>query len=349
MNDNDFEKLAGALDRLPNGFPRTSTNVEVRLLQKIFSPEEAHIACRLTGSMEAVEDIAERLDFNPRETRSALMQMVKKGMAWFERKDGKARFRLAPFIVGIFEDHVSRMDHEFAHLYEQYLLDGGAAGIMKMQPSLTRVVPATDSVDHEWILPYEDVEAILKSAKSFRLNECVCRKQQDFIGRKCDFALDNCLSFSTVPKPASPDDITLERALEILAESEEAGLVHTVSNIKEGMGFICNCCGCCCGILRTINELGIENSVAYANYYAVINENICAECADCVDRCQVFAIKKLNGIPEIDQDRCIGCGLCVTGCSTGAAKLVRKPDDQIVIPPADYAAWEKARNSSRGI
>jgi len=277
-----------------------------------------------------------------------LMKMVKKGMVWFERKDGKASFRLAPFMVGIYEEHIGRMDHEFAHLFEHYLLDGGAAGIMKMQPALTRVVPAKDSVDREWSLPYEDVAAILKNSKSFKLNECICRKQQDFIGRKCDYELENCLSFSTIAKPASPEDITLERALEILDESEEAGLVHTVSNIKEGMGYICNCCGCCCGILRTINELGIENSVAYANYYAVINENVCAECADCVDRCQVFAIKKLNGIPVIERDKCIGCGLCVTGCSTGAVKLVRKPDDQIVTPPADYAAWEKERNSSRG-
>jgi hypothetical protein len=41
LNDLIYERLAEALDRLPNGFPRTSSNVEIRLLKKIFSPEEA--------------------------------------------------------------------------------------------------------------------------------------------------------------------------------------------------------------------------------------------------------------------------------------------------------------------
>ena len=36
--DESYERLADALDRLPNGFPRTPSHVEIRLLKKIFSP-----------------------------------------------------------------------------------------------------------------------------------------------------------------------------------------------------------------------------------------------------------------------------------------------------------------------
>jgi len=39
-----YERLADALDRLPNGFPRTASNKEIRILKKIFSPEEASLA-----------------------------------------------------------------------------------------------------------------------------------------------------------------------------------------------------------------------------------------------------------------------------------------------------------------
>ena len=349
MNDNIFEQLAEALDCLPNGFPRTPSNVEIPMLRKIFAEQEAAVAVKLTGEMELTEEIAQKLELTPRETRGALMKMAKKGMVWFERKDGKSKFRLAPFMVGIYEDHIDRMDQEFARLFERYILDGGGAGLMTLQPSLTRVVPADGSVQKEWVLPYEDVAAILRKGKSFRVQECICRKQQDFVGRKCDFPLGNCLAFSTVPKPASPDDITHEQALELLNQAEELGLVHTVSNVRDGLTFVCNCCGCCCGILRSINELGIENSVAYANYFAVIDDDVCAGCLDCVGRCQVYAITTENGIPGINRDKCIGCGLCVTGCTTGAARLVRKPDDEIVHPPKDFDVWDRLRLENRGM
>jgi len=52
MNDDLYEQLAIALDRLPNGFPRTPARTEIKLLKWIFSPEEALLASQLTGTME---------------------------------------------------------------------------------------------------------------------------------------------------------------------------------------------------------------------------------------------------------------------------------------------------------
>lgn len=39
MSDEIYGQLADALDRLPNAFPRTPSNVETQLLKKIFTPE----------------------------------------------------------------------------------------------------------------------------------------------------------------------------------------------------------------------------------------------------------------------------------------------------------------------
>ena len=75
-----YERLAEALDRLANGFVRTPSNVEIRLLQKIFSLEEASIACQLTGSMEPCEAISERLGLPVGQAESMLTKMVDKGM-----------------------------------------------------------------------------------------------------------------------------------------------------------------------------------------------------------------------------------------------------------------------------
>jgi len=356
MSTEVYERLAEALDRLPNGFPRTPSGAEIRLLQKIYSPEEAALAAGLSGRMEPIDDIAQRLGMDVKEARHALVRMVRKGMAWYEKQDGERRFRLAPFAVGVYEFQLESMDHELAHLFEEYMADGGVAGIMGPEPALQRVVPAHGAVKTELVLPYDDVRAILLSAKTYRVSDCICRRQQDELGtRRCDFPLKVCLYFSWHERPPRPDDISQEEALAVLDLAEDVGLVHSVSNVAAidsafgGMGYICNCCGCCCGILRGITDYGIQSSVARANYYAVIDPDECVGCGICIDRCQVKAIHESDGVSVVDRERCIGCGLCVTGCPDGVAKLVRLPDAEMIHPPENFADWEQKRLANRGL
>ena len=143
MADDIYEQLADALNRLPNGFPRTPSNVEIPLLKKIFSPQEASLASQLRGSMEPIDVIAKRIELPLKEGEKRLIKMVKRGLVWCTKQEGKLRFRLAPFIVGIYEAQLENMDHEFAHLLEEYMADGGAVGIMKPLPALHRVYPYT--------------------------------------------------------------------------------------------------------------------------------------------------------------------------------------------------------------
>lgn len=349
MTEEVYEQLADALNRLPNGFPRTPSKVEILLLKKIFSPEEASVASQLCGDMEPLDVIAKRVGLSSEETTTKLTKMAKRGLVWLDSKSEKPQFRLAPFIVGIYESQLENMDHEHAHLFEKYMEDGGVAGIMKPQPAIHRVIPAQKAVKSEWILPYDDVRKVLLAAKRFRLRNCICRVQQDHIGRQCNFPLKMCLSFSSIEGSPHPNDISQKGALDILDKAEEIGLVHTVSNVMKGFGYVCNCCGCCCAILRGITKFGIENSVARANYYAVIDPDSCLGCGTCIERCQVHAISEQNGVAVVDRKRCIGCGLCATGCPNNVAKLERKPDDEIVDPPVDYTAWEHERVRNRGL
>jgi len=41
------------------------------------------------------------------------------------------------------------------------------------------------------------------------------------------------------------------------------------------------------------------------------------------------AINIVNDKAVVNLDRCIGCGLCVTTCTTGALQLKKKPEDQL--------------------
>ena len=345
-----YESLAAALDRLPNGFPRTRFNTEIQLLQKIFSRVEAELAGELRGEMEPVSLIATRIGLPSDTVGRKLVSMARRGLVWGGSRDGEACFRLAPFIVGIYEAQLDNMDKEMATLFEKYMKDGGAKGMMEAYPALHRVVPAHGSVRSDWILPYDDVKKIIFEAKHFRVRGCICRVQQDLLGtRKCDFPIENCLMLSHIERPPQPDDIRREQALELLDETEEAGLVHTASNTIHGLSYVCNCCGCCCGILRGINDWGVESSIARANYLARIDDSKCTGCGVCVERCQVGAILEADGRYTVNGERCIGCGLCVSTCPGEAIELERKRDEDIQHPPRDYSAWEEMRRHSRGL
>jgi electron transport complex protein RnfB len=52
---------------------------------------------------------------------------------------------------------------------------------------------------------------------------------------------------------------------------------------------------------------------------------------------------------EINPDRCIGCGLCVTTCPSGALSLKQKPEAQFRVPPATGAEQMMTMAKERGL
>jgi NAD-dependent dihydropyrimidine dehydrogenase PreA subunit len=345
-----YEKLTASLDKLPIGFPRTKSGVELQILEKLFSAEEAKVASYMTGTSETVETIAQRANLSKEEVEPKLMAMLNRGLIWSSVKDGVRKYRLAPFMVGFYEQQSETMDHDLAHLFEHYWMEGGGKGIMKYHPDTHRVDPAHDALKKtEVILPYNDVRELMLQAKSFQARNCICRRQQELLDtKKCDFPVRNCLSFFPVELPQGPNSITKEAALKLLDEAEEAGLVHCVANQQSGLYWVCNCCGCCCGILRGIREFGINNISVRANYFAVIDQDKCNSCGVCEDRCHMDAVS-VDGTVAIDLAKCIGCGVCVTGCPTDALSLKLRPDAEIVAPLENYKAWEQARLHNRGL
>jgi hypothetical protein len=156
------------------------------------------------------------------------------------------------------------------------------------------------------ILPYDDVKRCWRS-EGFSVKDTSIERQ-DLLGSGSARPRCTCLSFSPLPGRAARH--LPEEALSILRQAEEAALVHTVSNVAAGVSYVCNCCGCCCGILRGITAHGLEHSVAAANYRASVDEQACTGCAVCEERCQVGAIR-LHGSIAASIMACIGCGLCV--------------------------------------
>ncbi len=353
MNQNVYKKLAQRLDAIPNGFPETESGVELKILAKIYTSEEAALASEMRLTPESAEQIARRTGRDPAKTSALLEVMVQKGQIEAVGEGEQRKFCLMPFVLGVYEEQLGRIDEELARLYEEYF-PAFAKELLGKSPSVHKVIPVEKSIPVEvQVFPYEQASALLNKAKSFAVGKCICRVQKALVGEPCKYPVEVCLWFSPTEGffKDDPDTrvLTREEALQILQESDEAGLVHSSSNVREGHYFICNCCTCCCGTMRGISELGIENSVAKSDFYVAVDPEMCTGCEICVDRCQFGAISIVDNTSHVDQKRCVGCGLCVTSCSSGARTLVRKPEDQISPTPRNTEEWMRERAENRGI
>jgi Pyruvate/2-oxoacid:ferredoxin oxidoreductase delta subunit len=354
MPENVYRELARRLDAIPNGFPATESGVELRLLAKIFTPEEAALAAVMRLTQEPAADIAARADVDPDTAYRTLKGMARKGLIHARRGEGRFTFRLMPFAVGIYEEQLPRMDAELAALFEQYYQEAQGGGITRDTPALHRVIPVEEAIPFDLeIFPYERATELLESAKAWGVRDCICRVQQKLVGKGCDHPVENCLLFAPVEGVFDHSEVTRaiakEKALRILREAEEAGLIHSTGNYRDGQYYICNCCICCCGILRGVAEFDIPTAVARSDFRATVDEDACIGCGDCVERCQFEALAVPEDICVVDYARCVGCGVCVTACSTDALHMERRPEGETPTLPTDHRDWMVQRAAERGI
>jgi electron transport complex protein RnfB len=259
-----------------------------------------------------------------------------------------------PFVIGIFEFQLNRIDKEFADMVEEYAptLMSSVGGFA---PSLTRVVPVNAAIDGQHqIHRYEDVRVMLEKAKSFQLQDCICRKEAALQGHPCKHSVEVCLGLSGeedgFEKYRLGRIISREEAMQVVAKAEEEGLVHTTYNVKSDHIYICNCCSCCCGVLRGVKYFNAPYLMAKSNFVARIDRDECAACGVCADeRCPMKAITEENGSYNVLPERCIGCGVCTRTCPTGAINLTLKPETGRDEPPANLMEWACERATSRGI
>ena len=354
MSQDVYKKLARKLDAIPNAFPETKSGVELEILAKIFNPEEAALASEMRLIPESSEQIAQRTGRDSAPTAGLLMKMMQKGQILPVMDGEQLKFSLLPFaFIGIYDFQLGRLDEEFAQLFEEYYPDL-AKNMLSPSPSIFKVIPVEKTIPVEiQVFPYEQASTWLNNAKSFGVRKCICKTEKALLGESCKYPQEVCLLFAPVEGAFTNDPdtrvITKEEALKILGEAEEAGLIHTSNNFQTGHYILCNCCTCCCGILRGISQLGIENSVAKSDFYASVDPETCTGCETCIERCQFYSLSIIDNISHVDQKRCVGCGQCVMICPSGALTLVRKSDDQIMSTPQNLQEWMMKRAENRGI
>ncbi|NLB18218.1 MAG: 4Fe-4S binding protein [Syntrophomonadaceae bacterium] len=332
-----YQKLQERLDTNAAGAPAAESFSKI--LRLLFTPEEAEIANYLTWRLKPVSKIAEKSGIDPDKLTDMLENLADRGVVFAKVKPGaENRYCLLPTIPGLYEFPFMRPERnphlkELAKLWEEYHRDGMADSHAGSPTSQMRVIPVQETIPMvSEVLPYEVVTDMISRADVISLANCACRVS---IGA-CDKPLEVCLSFDDMARFLVERDharfIDKDEAIKVLKIAEEAGLVHSINNSQDKPGVICNCCGCCCNLLRGLLEMKNPNAIATSAYVVSYVPDDCISCYLCVERCPVKALEENVDLVTVHEDTCIGCGLCVSTCPTESLTLQRRKVVPEVLP-----------------
>ena len=328
MTQEIYQNLAEHLGDLPGGFPRTNSGVEFRILERLFSPEDAELALHLTLIPEKPRVIARRAKISADQASIRLERMAKKGLIYRHVTKGRPmKYGALQYLVGIWEYQMNNLNLELIKDMDEYLPILFDSAPWKKSPQL-RVVPVGKSYtpQHE-VMSYEKAEELVRSQKKIAVRPCICRKEKSLIGESCGKPMDVCLVFGMGVETQIINnmarEIDLTETLGILEIANQSGLVLQPSYSKEAL-WLCCCCGCCCRAIEAYKRYPNPNSLVSSPFQASLAIDACNGCNVCLSRCQMGALTLKQDKIYLDKTQCIGCGLCVSTCPTGALFLERK-------------------------
>ncbi len=333
MSDEPYIKLREHLNEFPIGFPETSTGIEIKILKRLFTEEEAEIAVLLNPLPDTAARIAKRAKMDKKEMEEKLETMSKKGLIFRVRREGKTFYNAAPFMIGLYEYSVNKIDKDLAKMFKEYydlaMVDEmGASDV----PGF-KVLPVDETIEANTVLyPYHELKKSIKNARKIAVYDCICRKEARLLGHGCDYPMeDTCLAFGAAAEYYIENgiarEITPEECIEIIEKTDKAGLVHAGVNSKH-LSNICNCCPCCCATMKGITKKGYDKH-RYLNalFESKIDQELCIGCGNCVETCPVDAIT-LDDIAVVNRELCLGCGLCAGTCPEEAITLHLRDDGE---------------------
>ena len=323
MHEDVYKRLRVFMDRLPAGFPETPTGVEIKILKKMFTPEEAQFVMLLSAEPESLANIAKRTGLGESETAAMLESMAAKGLIFRVRRGDERLYQAFHFVIGIYEFQIDRLDREFSELFEEYMPYVGMAAARVTRQY--RVIPVDSALrDKSQVAPYNRIREMVHNEELISVTNCICRKEQELLGHACSKPAEVCLMFGDFARFYADNGfgrtITVEEALAILDKAEKCGLVLTCSNAQK-LETLCCCCTCCCPTLKGIKILRSPAKFMVSYYRAAIDPDECLNCGECVEGCPMDAISENDGTFRVLDNRCIGCGLCADQCPAEAISL----------------------------
>ena len=353
-----YGRLAERLNRFPQGAP--PTELLFRILKLLVNEREAGLLAQVPIRPFTAAKAAALWHMPEAEARKVLEGLAGRGML-LDLLDGpEARYVLPPPMAGFFEFSMMRVRgdvdqkalaelfYEYLNVEEDFARELFATGSTQLgrifvdEGSLPRDDGALTVLDHE------RASAVVAGAKAIGVGLCYCRHKMAHLGRACDAPLDICMTFgasaASLTRHGAARAVEAAEALDLLEQARERRLVQFGENVRKDVGFICNCCGCCCEALVAARRFGFLHPVHTTEWIPELEGERCSGCGACVAACPVEALSLVSAhdpgraaakLAKLDEDPCLGCGVCVRACAKGALRLRRR--EARVLPPATTA------------
>ncbi len=348
-----YKSLEERLNRFPQGAPPSKTLFKI--LEILFSEKEAQLVAQLPIKPFTLKKAASIWKMSEKDAKNILDKLCGRAILLDIVHKGVQMYILPPPMAGFIEFSMMRLRgdvdqkllgellYQYMNVEEDFIKDL----FYSCETKLGRVFVNEDALEKSFnlesletdnlvkILDYEKASHIMESSSDIAVSMCYCRHKMQHVGKACDAPMDVCLTFGNVAKSLSQNGyarkIDVKEGLDILQLSYDNNLVQCGENVREGVTFICNCCGCCCEALVAAKKFGVLHPVETTNYIPKINYDSCINCYKCFKACPVDAIKKVDNKVVIDEDLCLGCGVCSRVCFKNSILLTPR-ENKIITP-----------------
>ena len=334
-----YKDLIDRYNKFPQGAPESESLYEI--LQVMFTKDEASLVSQLPIKPFNVKMAAKIWKKSEEEASEILESLASKALLLDMNDKKEQKYVVPPPMIGFFEFALMRTGGHFdqkvlSELFHQYLEneEDFMRKLLGLKTPIGRVLvneKAVQKADEVYVLDYERATKIIKNAESIGVSRCYCRHKAEHLGEHCNAPQEVCLSINNLSHSLSKHGyarlISTEEALDILKISYDNNLVQFAENVQDDVGFICNCCACCCMALKGAKKMGVAQAISSSNFIAQMNDE-CVTCKKCLPVCPVgcFTTQEVNGKDKVvfDSDLCLGCGVCERVCKPGALTMAKR-------------------------
>jgi len=350
-----YQGLAERLNRFPQGAP--PTELLFRILAVLMSEREAGLVAQLPIKPFTARDAAAAWRVSEGEARAALDALAGRALLLDAHDGRETTYVLPPPMAGFFEFSMMRVRQDvdqrlLAELFYQYLnvedefiRELFAEGETHLGRAFVSE-PALPPVGALFVLDHERASQVIRTASAIGIGTCYCRHKMAHLDRACEAPMEICMTFGGVADSLVRHSFArradVPETLDLLDEARERRLVQFGENVREGVSFICNCCGCCCEAMVAQRRFSALHPVHTTNFLPRFDAGSCAGCGKCVGACPVGAVTLASAFDphrparkraDLDESLCLGCAVCVRACPRGAISLEGRPER--VITPVD--------------
>ncbi|MCP3944000.1 MAG: 4Fe-4S dicluster domain-containing protein [Desulfobacteraceae bacterium] len=349
----DYTPLVDRINRFPQGAP-PSKRLD-KILAMLFSKTEARLISQLPIKPVTAKAVAKIWNMSLPKARIILNKLASRAILVDIDQNGESQYVLPPPMAGFFEFSLMRtrddidqkvlseLFYQYLNLEEDFIKNLFTLGDTQLgRVFIHEPVLSNENAIH--VLDYERASQVIKTASHMGISTCYCRHKMFHLDQACDSPMDICMTFNTsaasLIKHGHAKAVDITQGLDLLDQAHESNLVQFGENVRKGVNFICNCCGCCCEAMIAARRFAISNPIHTSNFIPVIRKDLCTGCGKCVTICPVEAMtlvsandprNKKTKKARLNEEICLGCGLCVRACREDSLALT--PLEERVITP----------------